>query len=98
MRGMFLRGVDAAAGNDPDKASRVANGTGGNTGNNVGSEQADQFKGHTHTISNHGSTNNYSTLLGGTPAWDPGGTATTNTSGGNETRPKNVYVYYMIKY
>jgi microcystin-dependent protein len=98
MRGMFLRGVDAAAGNDPDKATRVANGAGGNSGNNVGSEQADQFKGHTHSLSNHGSTNNYSTLLGGTPAWDPGGTATTSTSGGNETRPKNVYVYYMIKY
>lgn len=38
-RGRFLRGVDGAAGNDPDKTSRTAMNAGGNTGNSVGSIQ-----------------------------------------------------------
>lgn len=43
-RGRFLRGVDGSAGNDPDKASRTAMASGGNTGNNVGSVQSDATK------------------------------------------------------
>lgn len=38
-RGRFLRGVDGAAGRDPDNASRTAMGTGGNAGNAPGSVQ-----------------------------------------------------------
>jgi microcystin-dependent protein len=38
-RGRFMRGVDGTAGRDPDKATRSAAATGGNTGNNVGSLQ-----------------------------------------------------------
>ena len=38
-RGRFMRGVDGTAGRDPDKATRTAAATGGNTGNNVGSIQ-----------------------------------------------------------
>src|SRR5690606_10610092 len=48
-RGRFLRGLDGTAGNDPDKASRTAMNSGGNTGNAVGSVQADEFKNHTHS-------------------------------------------------
>lgn len=40
-RGRFLRGVDGSAGRDPDKATRTAMASGGNTGNNVGSVQTD---------------------------------------------------------
>jgi len=43
-RGRFLRGVDGTAGNDPDKASRTAMNTGGNTGNAVGSVQDDTLQ------------------------------------------------------
>jgi microcystin-dependent protein len=43
-RGSFLRGFDDGAGNDPDSASRTAQATGGNTGDNVGSEQTDAMQ------------------------------------------------------
>ncbi len=95
MRGMFLRGVDGMAGRDPDKASRSASNTGGNIGNNVGSFQDDQFESHSHSISGLGSTTQTS-LVGGS-AYTPGGVTSTNATGGTETRPKNVYVYYIIK-
>lgn len=47
-RGRFIRGVDGSAGIDPDKASRSAMNTGGNTGNNVGSVQGHAIQGHMH--------------------------------------------------
>jgi microcystin-dependent protein len=59
LRGRFLRGVDGSAGNDPDKASRTAMASGGNTGNAVGSVQGQATKknglgvndpGHTHKV------------------------------------------------
>jgi microcystin-dependent protein len=53
LRGSFLRGVDGGAGRDPDKASRTATAPGGNTGNNVGSLQRDQFAAHDHGGGNH---------------------------------------------
>lgn len=95
-RGRFLRGVDGAAGNDPDKASRTAMNTGGNTGNNVGSVQGDQFASHTHTdrwisVGGAGSTG-YGGQTGTIGALASGAT------GGNETRPKNAYVNYCIRY
>lgn len=43
-RGRFLRGVDGAAGRDPDKASRTAMNSGGNTGNNVGTVEGTATK------------------------------------------------------
>ncbi|TAL57813.1 MAG: tail fiber protein [Bacteroidetes bacterium] len=91
MRGVFPRGVSAASTNDPDKTTRTASNSGGNTGNNVGSFQADQLK-------------NSGTFLrgGGGMMGAPGGAgdlgAGSITFGGNETRPKNVYVNYIIKY
>jgi len=47
-RGKLKRGVDHGAGNDPDASSRTAQSTGGNTGDAVGSVQADAFKEHNH--------------------------------------------------
>lgn len=44
LRGRFLRGVDYGAGNDPDRASRVAINTGSNTGDEVGSLQGDAIR------------------------------------------------------
>lgn len=48
-QGYFLRGVSGASSNDPDKNARTAQFPGGNTGNNVGSEQSSTFQSHTHT-------------------------------------------------
>jgi len=39
LRGLFLRGVDGGSGNDPNATSRTAANPGGNTGDNVGSQQ-----------------------------------------------------------
>jgi microcystin-dependent protein len=94
LRGVFLRGVDNGAGRDPDAASRLAPQIGANQYDAVGSYQADMFASHTHGIpASYGA--------GGSGAAWPGGTqgySTTTAAGGNETRPKNVYVNYIIKY
>ena len=96
LRGRFMRGVDGTAGNDPDNSTRTAINAGGNVGNNVGSLQSDQLASHTHgiTISN-GSGSSYAL------SWSNylnQSTQQTNAFGGNETRPKNVNVNYIIKY
>lgn len=105
-RGMFLRGLDATAGNDPDKASRTASGTGGNTGNAVGSKQSEDFKSHSHTSSHDGKQLIFDGSPSGEADWTGGSLLlarsftpfAVNATGGSETRPKNVYVNYIIKY
>lgn len=57
-RGRFLRGVDGGTGRDADAAGRTAMGTGGNTGDNVGSVQGHAFQTHTHTQNAHTHTQN----------------------------------------
>ena len=110
-RGRFLRGVDGTAGRDPDKASRTAANTGGNAGNLVGSVQGAALGSHNH-FSGLGADGGQPTLYGFLHYFDgvPRGrtannTATTNTyhpytssSGGNETRPVNSNVKYIIKF
>lgn len=95
LRGRFLRGWDHAIGRDPDKASRTACNAGGNTGDNVGSVQADEFKAHTHNW-------NLDDNTSGTGAEDDNenqcGVRPTSSTGGNETRPINANVMYCIKY
>jgi len=49
LRGRFMRGVDAGAGNDPNAAVRTAF-NGGNAGDLVGSYQIDEFKNHSHGL------------------------------------------------
>lgn len=99
LRGQFLRGVSGTSSNDPDKTSRTASGTGGNTGNNVGSAQTSTYASHSHV-----QTGVQSTLAAGNRAVlgaissGPGNSAdSTVASGGNETRPINIYVLYIIK-
>ncbi len=97
-QGRFLRGVDNSAGLDPDKATRTAMAAGGNSGNNVGSVQSDELKSHSHPFrtANKGSASSYS---GGSFHHDNGAINThTASAGGTETRPKNAYVNYIIKY
>lgn len=90
--GEFLRGWDHGRGADPDAASRTNRGD-GTTGDNVGTKQADAFKSHTHTY------NAFSG--GGLPAAANGSTGSgnnpTSSTGGNETRPRNVNIMYCIK-
>lgn len=100
VRGLVQRGVDGSAGRDPDAGSRTAIATGGATGNNVGSYQADAYASHTHAYER--------ATLQDAPNVGPGGSigftigtwpsTATSASGGNETRGKNVYVKYCVKY
>lgn len=98
LRGRFLRGRDGGVGRDPDRASRTRMYAEGATGDAVGSVQGDEFKSHTHqwlgsngnnspssvdfTASEFGSKNQYQNTL---------------PTGGNETRPINAYVNFIIK-
>ena len=114
LRGRFIRGTDYAAGNDPDKASRTAIKTGGNTGDKVGTLQGDQFKGHEHDspirvrLTNANETwdnsKSYSNASNGKVVAPSGSSYTdvkypeSSATGGNETRPKNANVNYIICY
>jgi microcystin-dependent protein len=101
LRGRFLRGVDGTAGNDPDELTRAASNAGGNTGNAVGSKQADQFASHVHpnTINAAAFTGAYGYTVGTQPNNANNSVATINNAaaGGNETRPKNADVTYIVK-
>ena len=105
LRGMFLRGLDGPAGIDPDKATRTAAKPGGNTGNALGSLQQDQFKSHTHVngsfirlVQQSNGTNTTTPSTDVTPSEpDIINTAPMVAAGGNESRPKNINVNYIIK-
>jgi microcystin-dependent protein len=113
LRGFFLRGVDNGAGQDPDTLSRTSEFTGGNAGDAVGSQQADQFKTHQHdngavtcgefyypTAYNIYGTATAANVPSPAVAWgnETEYTGYTGPQGGSETRPKNIYVNYIIKY
>jgi microcystin-dependent protein len=102
-RGRFLRGVDGSANRDPDHTSRTAMNSGGNTGNAVGTVQSDMYASHNHiersqTLDGSGSqfvmasNNNQGVVANNNTA------NSTAFSGGNETRPINAYVNYIIRY
>lgn len=93
LRGRFVRGWDHGAGVDPDAASRTAMATGGATGDNPGSIQGDAFKSHTHLIQD-----NILQYQSGSDKRRPGqDTGASDATGGNETRPKNANLMYIIK-
>jgi microcystin-dependent protein len=109
-RGMFVRAQNNGSGNDPDIGIRNAQGPGGNSGDNVGSIQTDAMQGHRHSplspmsaylgltavATDAGGTNTISSAATtGNPATD-GVNGTPRTS--SESRPKNVYTNYFIKY
>ena len=93
LRGRFLRGTDQGQGRDPDAGRRRAEAGGANSGDRVGSVQDDEFKAHTHSYTlfpadrGNIASGNYWTA----------GERQTGSAGGNETRPKNVNVNWIIK-
>ena len=99
-RGMFLRGWDHYAGNDPDSYSRKVSATNATSFDGVGSYQSGETKAHNHGYTGAvgtghpdgsgdnttaGSTNSYPTLT------------QLKDVGGSETRPTNLSVMYIIK-
>jgi len=91
LRGQFIRGWDNGAGVDPEAATRLDSGDGSTTGDHVGTTQNDDFKSHTHT----GGIVSGSTIASGANFFASGASG---LAGGTETRPKNVYMMYCIKY
>jgi microcystin-dependent protein len=96
MRGQFARGWDHTRGLDPNDDTRTESGTGGATGDSVGSIQTDEFKSHTHAINSLGTTGaNLNTLMFDQTSGNTDGVAI--ATGGDETRPTNIYLMYCIK-
>ena len=100
-RGYFIRGVDHGTNVDPDAAQRAALYQNGNVGDKVGSYQTDAFANHSHS-------NEYA-FYPDVNTWKGGGKAEggyvgkdgwkdTAQTGGHETRPKNVYMNFIIKF
>lgn len=98
LRGTFVRGVDAGAGVDPDVGNRRApDGSGKDPG--VGSLQCDALQVHAHTYVEPiaaGTASSGSAVLGTTKTIDTSPPVDARTS--TETRPRNVAVYYIIRY
>ncbi len=110
LRGLFLRGVDnspstGVSGRDPDRdGGREPIHPGGNPGNAVGSIQSEDLRRHSHTANAR-----WAPLPGGGSAAygfyihapitpnDPNWLSISET-GGQETRPRNAYVNYLIKH
>jgi microcystin-dependent protein len=99
LRGLFLRGVDASpsrgvTGRDPDRDARGTDQAGGNSSNRVASIQTDEFRSHRHEAARLDSAGEATRGVGQTPYM----VLESGVAGGNETRPKNAYVNYLIKY
>lgn len=71
-----------------------ADGRAVDTGRSLGSAQADEFKSHTHTVNGTAT----SGVLGGFPSGSGGTTVQSGSTGGTETRPRNVALLACIKY
>ena len=107
LRGRFLRGSSAGTGRDPDAGSRFAPNPGAASGDNVGSFQGDELKYHYHQYGDI-----YSSEVGGNVNLGHNAVGLSGNDhdndgydiqrltagfGGNETRPVNISVNYIIK-
>ena len=107
LRGRFVRGVDHGAGRDPNAKDRTVSNKGGNKADNVGSLQPDALMHHSHPLEKP-IYEHYRSFAGwagtdlplkssraykGDKEW----TVKTAETGGQETRPKNIYVNWIIK-
>ncbi|HEU4716735.1 MAG TPA: phage tail protein [Bacteroidia bacterium] len=99
LRGVFLRGVTTFSSLDPDASSRTKiypTDNFGEKGNQVGSFQGDDFKKHDHKFQ--------APITGEKVGYASDSSVRANfkesatlVNGGEETRPKNAYVHYLIK-
>ncbi len=110
-RGMFLRGVSAGSGRDPDACSRQPAAPGGNCGDLVGSLQGSAVASHSHSytaaeIEAQGGKGCLGSAFGSNssdqnPPWNDTYKVSAQPqpkgASGSETRPVNVYVTYIIK-
>lgn len=98
LRGRFVRGVDHGTRRDPDAQSRKFSNMGGNKSNKVGSLQDDELKKHKHQWRGYRACGSGSRVV---RSRDPINKDNIQDAcfetGGNETRPKNVYVNWIIK-
>jgi phage-related tail fiber protein len=83
MRGEFARGWDNGRGIDPARA--------------FGSAQADELEAHTHTLPVFTNTGTGTGIEDGDLSGTPTGTITGST-GGTETRPRNIALMFIIKF
>lgn len=100
LRGVFLRGWNHGISTttytgDFDAAVRSTITTGGNSGDKVGTYQNDVFASHTHTTTGFNGLTGQSGV--GSYLSVPSLTNVSGQSGGNETRPKNASVMWLIK-
>jgi hypothetical protein len=103
LRGMFLRGVDSRAVNDPERVdpdNEERTRADGITGPVVGSFQQHRFARHGHSVrmGNINSNSSYDVPFKGRGYDSAQSDEPAAQSGGDETRPVNIYVYYIIKY
>lgn len=84
LRGEFLRGIDDGRGVDVDGAGRT-----------IGSSQADELRAHDHTVTTYTTSTG---AVGGGQIWVGYQTVNTGSTGGSETRSRNVGVKYYIRY
>lgn len=104
LRGVFLRGIDTTGVVDPDYQQRSSPVANENTtvGAVVGSRQADQVRNHQHNWNDyfaritHNGNDVTVQVASGEGNQQPTQPTTNTDGGGNETRPYNVYVYYLI--
>ena len=104
LRGYFVRGWDHGAGRDPDKASRANRGD-GTVGDYIGTFQGSQFASHIHACSfpaNYQGTHDemFGGYMGTGPPESTAYTVypTIGYAGGNESRPINMNMMFIIKY
>ena len=96
-RGEFLRGWAHGSTNDPDKASRTNRGD-GVTGDNIGTKQATQLKAHNHLVAEYSGAQEGVITFSHINANTNGDIGNrTGSTGGSESRPRNVNVMYIIK-
>ncbi len=111
LRGVdFSFATGQISGQDPGATQRAPIKLGGNAGNNVGSFQGDLFAAHSHDYYSAAASLQNSlypnadgrvlTLMGDrNSTWSKGRyDFGIEATGGNETRPRNAYVHYIIKY
>jgi len=107
LRGLFLRGVNGTRTNftqtttnsvDPDFLLRTNGLLGGNSGNMAGSLQMDAFKRHQHNMRGGYSGEPLGSFSSTYPVAGVYGSGSFWAEGEDETRPKNAYVHYIIKY